>query len=130
MREIKFRAWNSIDKKMVGWCSLKHSFDAFIKSKHYELMQFTGLTDKNGVDIYEGDILESVSEMVNVANYPVKTGEMKRTLKVVSYDDSKGAFVTPNSIVATMSQSIISKYSIVVGNIHQNHELLENKSEN
>ena len=56
-REIKFRAYQ--DNKMYyqgksGVYGTKHFFDTLYED--CELMQFTGLTDKNGKEIYEGDI--------------------------------------------------------------------------
>ena len=67
MREIKFRAWNKNTKKMVcphkltplalhpDCVEMKGVFIPF--HDDYILMQFTGLLDKNGVEIYEGDVV-------------------------------------------------------------------------
>ncbi len=70
-REIKFRVWDKDNNKMLHYdndivpcltlngvlqdCSKEVSSNVSYK---YELMQYTGLRDKNGVEIYEGDIIE------------------------------------------------------------------------
>lgn len=80
IRIIKFRVWDNISKKF-----LEHTEDIFINLKGkifeqdygsggyetelieqmYELMQFTGLIDKNGKEIYEGDILKRPDSEIN-----------------------------------------------------------------
>ena len=117
-RVIKFRAWHPSNKEMVIFDNEKASKDHYI-ARHLLLlmanksvqgkdllMQFTGLTDKNGVDIYERDIVDVLID-----------GE--RFIIDVSFDvdrDLNGWNVIPQHVNDGIE---------VIGNIHQNPELLK-----
>jgi uncharacterized phage protein (TIGR01671 family) len=73
-REIKFRAWNGKGMIVSGKTDLKfyvqnsrayflerygHDDWGLASTSAWTLMQYTGLKDKNGVEIYEGDILQT-----------------------------------------------------------------------
>lgn len=113
-REIKFRAWDLYDvtPKMItpnngdfiGW----HA--PFNWNACYKVMQYTGLKDKNGVEIYEGDII----------------GRDRYINKVIVHD-GLGFYtysVCNPERLFKLERDSITEYDEVIGNIYENPELL------
>lgn len=116
---IKFRAWDNECKVIREYDELKGlTFDTLYASG-FELEQSTGLKDSNGKEIYEGDIVKFFG-----ANKKVK---VKSEFGVVIYKaDRYGAGF--NSIIRNKEHNyggINPAQDIVVGNVHENPELLE-----
>jgi len=105
MREIKFRAWNRFMKRMEA----TREFDA----TDYPVMQFTGLFDISGKEIYEGDIIRMDKNCLLDQGYVTRT---------VGFKD--GCFVSIESRCNLVT--IVNGFRpVVIGNIHENPELLE-----
>jgi uncharacterized phage protein (TIGR01671 family) len=130
-REIKFRAWNNDLKLYSKPFTLKSSILNFtdknglgiMKSLSDEIIeQFTGLKDKNGKEIYEGDIVQS--KPIDVI-HPQDLFKFKLIDYLTSpvYWSNEGACfdVDFNPSCFYDSQKIIE----VVGNIHENSDLLQ-----
>lgn len=129
MREIKFRAWDKKHEVMYNWNELlinKYILQSFFGNEHYltnppkyfwERMQSTGLKDKNGVDIYEDDIIQHDSKTPPI--------QVKWGMRCGNYESGYVGFnIEPYFNIDTEEISDVLANIIVIGNIYENPELL------
>ena len=131
MREIKFRAWDKLDKKMINWRDTADNDELlgqlimFPDEDMFILMQYTGLKDKNGVEIYEGDILK-----INKITKYLKAQYDNDNFKIEWQNDKGWWTATPinlaeNGIEVCPDPEEWTKYCEVIGNIYENPELIK-----
>jgi uncharacterized phage protein (TIGR01671 family) len=107
MREIKFRAWDKIEGKMWrpivghdGVLMASNQLGGYVSypANQDPLMQYTGLKDKNGVEIYEGDVV-----------YLAGHGEYECEFPFIELYEAQAELDVGG----------------ILGNIHENPELME-----
>lgn len=144
MKEIKFKVWNKEKQEMyftdisdnitssnsimecrigldaMGWYVAIRGFneEEFTEINNFELIQYTGLKDINGVEIYEGDIQEN-----NTGKSIIKIG--KTTFNTYGSNDHYECLCVYEEFINGETQ-ILTKNNIgkVIGNIYENLELL------
>lgn len=116
-REIKFRAWDSRTREWLGAFGIHKTglFQESSNNKWNEMKdsviifnQFTGVLDKDGVEVYEGDIV--------INCYP-SVQSKKKKMKVISWK-TRGKTGTGFNI------SSLTKVK-VIGNVYENPDLLK-----
>jgi len=120
MREIKFRAWDKENKKMMKVSSLssenkeiavrENGTYHFFRMQNLELMQYTGLKDKNDKEICEGDVV--VLNNIEIDN-----------MCIVRYEHS--SYRLEGWSLREDLSNVEAKFLEVVGNIYESKNLLE-----
>ena len=137
MREIKFRCWDTAKKQPMIFFGSKFELDdyhdtisfetekdSFVmgdsdeKGDRFILMQYTGLTDCNGVYIYDGDIIKHRKYTNQHSDY-----SYNETPKQVKWNEKNACFEFGTGIFTASP-----KYLKVIGNIYENPELLTNET--
>lgn len=123
MREHKYQAWHKKEQKMYIPNYLHFSpegrlFGVLVKEGQllsiddFELREYTGLKDKNGTEIYEGDIIRAEEEGLGVIKYGV------------------GCFYYEDDWNGRIALEELTDLMVVVGNVYEHPELLPDDSDN
>ena len=126
MRELKFRVWEEREKAYDTWSYIldangnlfRNAYGALIgcDKKDYIVERYTGLKDKNGEMVYEGDIV-----------LDCYVGD---DAFIVEWDKDTASFIltdTEHILNVSFDNFYPDKYLEVIGNIHENGDLLEEK---
>jgi len=112
MREIKFRVWDGINYMSNPFTLNDLQSKTLQFTTDCVVMQFTGLTDKNGKEVYEGDIIQ----------WPHLKGHDIPV--IVYFNDSEFVFVGKPINPQSETESWLDNKCEVIGNIYENPELL------
>ena len=128
MRKIKFRAWDKKEKKWLGvnlhmsvidgflWWQFGYGCDPLSANEDIELMQYTGLIDKNGKEIYENDICRFITWE---NNYEIEIP----TIDIIEFGD--GSFTFEDLALYEWMDEDHRIELEVIGNKFENQELLK-----
>jgi len=136
-RIYRFRAWDKINKRMcrvkriewgiddnfvvwIEWDEKDEHKEELRNSSRVDIMQYTGIKDKNGKEIYEGDIVKCrdyYGARISDVRWSKEYGVfycIKKHEHGCGRDSGKPLFIT-------------SRLTEVIGNVYENEELLKNK---
>ncbi len=110
-RTIKFRVWDKTANKMLEWSEFSNEIKDAIPhdtgdewTENCELMQYTGLKDINGKEIYEGDMLE------------IQLKNESQCICIVEYAEDEGCFVCATPEVNYALHAEVCFHAKIIGN--------------
>ena len=124
MRVIKFRAWDKTLNKIHSWSTIENHFtlEELLDTNFFEAMQYTGLKDKNGTEIYDGDYIRYSMRTINGSIYTHVCRVFQHesgTWRIEGYHEDNHSYETKGTVYAA---HLICE---VIGNIYENPELLK-----
>lgn len=114
MREIKFQAWDLDAQQMYNWESIKQLFHEHLDHPRVKVRQYTGLKDKKGREIYEGDVVKGINFNMT---------RPQRFIGEVEY--SYNGYTVKGVKQYTGLRSELNINFEVIGDVYRNPDLLE-----
>ena len=122
-RTIKFRAWDKTLNKIHSWSTIENHFtlEELLDDNFFEAMQYTGLKDKNGNEIYDGDYIRYSTRTINGSIYTHVCRVFQHesgTWRIEGYHEDNHSYKTKGTVYAA---HLICE---VIGNIYEHNHLL------
>ncbi len=120
-REIRFRAWDNDFKVMHHFLEKSHllpvsqPLHTYLNNERFEVMQYTGIKDRNGKEIFEGDVVKDSEQ-----TYIVRFGEqIEVDIEFIGFYFEHIYDKTFNGAFSSFDSNVLE----IIGNIYDNPEL-------
>ena len=124
-RKTKYRTWDKENKVMITFNNMERCDVSFYEMARGEygfiLMQYTGLKDKSGKEIYEGDIVKVVNKKEKKAEHMQGTGVVGFNTNELTFGWSKTIEGRPYQMLTWGGTESVE----IIGNIYENKDLLK-----